>query len=163
MKELAERKYLEFVHRVQHHLKSLLFQRNRLKYFQKKKRALARRITVRVWEYLDRIYERIGRPLPPKLLKVAEANEQAVKRYVPTFYPGEITLFLASDLRIAASAYAPLEWRNLAAHVNLEKMPGDHVSIIEEPNVRVLAGRLKEIMAANTGTALGFILAFLLF
>jgi thioesterase domain-containing protein len=95
-------------------------------------------------------------------LKVAEVNEQALKRYVPTFFPGEITLFLASDLRIAASAYAPLEWRNMAAQVNLEKMPGDHLSMLEEPNVQVLAERLKELMAAKTSSTLGFILAFLL-
>lgn len=152
LNQLYDRKKRELSHRLKYHFKNLVFRTDRLKYFRKKKKALQRKLRTIIWNYMDRIYETLGRPLPPTLLKVQEANEQAVKRYIPTFYPGEITLFLASDFRIEVSPYAPLEWRNFAAEIHVEKMPGDHISILDEPHVQVLAERLKQLIAAKTST-----------
>lgn len=161
LKYLFERRYQELIDRIRHHIRNLVSGTNRIKYIRKKKKTLQRKLYISVWQFIDQIYERLGHPLPPKLLKVQEANEQALKRYIPAFYPGEITLFLATDVLVGGSAYAPLEWQNLAADVNLEKMPGHHLSMLEEPNVQVLAERLKQIIADKTSTSLGFLFALL--
>ncbi|HSE23485.1 MAG TPA: amino acid adenylation domain-containing protein, partial [Pyrinomonadaceae bacterium] len=68
----------------------------------------------------------------------------AFKRYVPQIYPGQMTLFRAADRAQSEPVASMLGWRDLAAGgVKVFEVPGDHRSIILEPNVQVLAGILK--------------------
>jgi thioesterase domain-containing protein len=82
-----------------------------------------------------------------RLLRVFKANVRAFKRYRPRPYPGPITLF-----RVAAAAGEPddaaafeptLGWGALSPWpVEVEIVPGDHISALAEPHVRILAERL---------------------
>jgi len=90
-----------------------------------------------------------GATLEPlhRLLRVFKTNVRAFRRYRPRPYPGPITLF-----RVAAAAGEPadaaaleptLGWGALSPRpVEIETVPGDHISALAEPHVRVLAERL---------------------
>ena len=89
-----------------------------------------------------KIYRRIGRPLPPVLQNLEELNFAAVKDYVPQIYSGDATLFLAGDLTADYDLHDG--WRELiGGRIEVHEIPGNHLNIIKEPNVRALAEKLR--------------------
>lgn len=90
-----------------------------------------------------KLYRRFGRPLPAVLRNIEELNFAAVKDYVPKVYPGHATIFLASD-DLTAAYDVEEGWKGLIAG-GLEKIrvPGNHLDIIKEPHVGVLARQLR--------------------
>jgi thioesterase domain-containing protein len=88
-----------------------------------------------------RLYQRLGRPLPPVLKNIEEINFIAVKDYEPEIYPGDVTLFLASDLTADYDSHDG--WRELVrGRIETHVIPGNHLNIIKEPQVGALAERL---------------------
>jgi thioesterase domain-containing protein len=83
------------------------------------------------------------RPLPRVLRNIEELNFAAVKDYVPRVYPGRATIFLASD-DLTAAYDVEEGWQDLVGG-RLEKIrvPGNHLDIVKEPHVRVLAQQLR--------------------
>ena len=64
--------------------------------------------------------------------------------YHPKPYPGQVTLFRAAE-RLGGNDRDPfLGWDRVAlAGVVLEEIPGNHATMVQEPNVRTLAQRLR--------------------
>jgi thioesterase domain-containing protein len=63
-------------------------------------------------------------------------------------YDGKITLFLAAERDMKGSADPVEEWQSLAkGAVQAISVPGDHVTMLREPNVRVLADKLDECLS----------------
>ncbi|NEO97699.1 MAG: amino acid adenylation domain-containing protein [Symploca sp. SIO2E9] len=90
----------------------------------------------------EKFYFRTEIALPRHLqaIQLIKAFEQATDNYMPQPYSGKITLFLASELRINNSpTLEKLAERGLEIH----EIPGYHLSMFKEPNVRVLAEKLK--------------------
>ncbi len=78
-----------------------------------------------------------------RLLKVYKANIQAMQSYIPQVYPSRITLFRASEGLAEDHQDPSLGWREFAAGgVEVYTLPGDHYTMVREPHVQVLAGRL---------------------
>jgi thioesterase domain-containing protein len=76
-----------------------------------------------------------------RLLRVYRTNVHAYRSYRPRLYDGRITV-----LRAAAgeAPYDDLGWSAFTPFpVELRAVPGDHVTILAEPNVRVLAQTLR--------------------
>jgi amino acid adenylation domain-containing protein len=89
-----------------------------------------------------KIYQKIGRPLPTALKNIEEINFAAVKDYVPQTYAGDVTLFLATDL--TADYDLRDGWRELVeGRIEAHEIAGNHINIIKEPHVRVLAEKLR--------------------
>jgi non-ribosomal peptide synthetase component F/thioesterase domain-containing protein len=86
-----------------------------------------------------------------RLLAVFKTNVRAFRRYRPGPYPGKITLFLpaegaeGTDGTDGDTADDPTHgWGALSPlSVDIETVPGDHVSALAEPHVRTLAERLR--------------------
>jgi len=89
-----------------------------------------------------------------RVVAVFRANVRAFRAYVPRPYGGRITLFRAMPPAAAAAAApaagdAPpaspdLGWGRVgAAAVACHEVPGDHVTLLAEPHVRVLARQLR--------------------
>jgi aspartate racemase len=100
----------------------------------------------KIYRRAYKLYQRIGRPLPRALKNIEELNFAAVKDYVPQVYPGQATIFLASDDRTAA--YDVEEgWEGLVGG-GLEKVrvAGNHLNLIKEPHVHDLAEKLRECL-----------------
>jgi thioesterase domain-containing protein len=68
--------------------------------------------------------------------RVMIANEIALKQYCPQFYPGKLTFFRTSDRE--AAGYETL-WRNRVRQLEVHSADGDHMSLLDPPNVSLLA------------------------
>jgi thioesterase domain-containing protein/acyl carrier protein len=102
-----------------------------------------------------RTYRRLQRRPAQRVLRTLEdvkvANRFAYVRHVPRAYTGRVAFFRATDRRGEATLLGdPVAgWRHLAPHMEIHEVPGDHLSMIKEPHVRVLAERLKESLASH--------------
>jgi amino acid adenylation domain-containing protein len=73
-----------------------------------------------------------------------KTHTQAWWNYELKTYPGRVTLFRASEQ--AADHTPPSDWgwgRLVSGGVEIHEVPGDHISMIDEPQVQVLAERLR--------------------
>jgi thioesterase domain-containing protein len=80
-----------------------------------------------------------------RLLRVFKTNVGAFRRYRPAPYPGPVTFFRPEILLEpdAAPADPTLGWGALSPRpVDVETVPGDHISALAEPHARTLAERL---------------------
>jgi amino acid adenylation domain-containing protein len=93
-----------------------------------------------------------GQEMIRRILEVQKASHQALINYVPQVYPGKITLLRAFEVLaedsggvFAQSFRQPaLGWGELTTEpIEIHEVPGDHVTILAEPHVRVLADKLK--------------------
>ena len=80
-----------------------------------------------------------------RFLTVMEANIQAINHYEVKAYPGKVTLFRSKISSPKRYALDPLGgWGEFAlGGVEVIDVPGDHMSMIKEPNLPVLAAQLK--------------------
>jgi thioesterase domain-containing protein len=75
------------------------------------------------------------------------AGYAALKQYVPRHYRGRVTLFRARTQPLLGSHAPDMGWKRRAAGgVEIHIIPGDHDSIMLEPEVRVLGARLAEAL-----------------
>ncbi len=79
-----------------------------------------------------------------RLLRVYKTNVRSYRTYQPRPFPGTVTLFRAEAAGFDPSLGTDLGW---SAHsplpVAVHEVPGDHITLLAEPNVAVLAGRLR--------------------
>ena len=122
---------------------STLGAREKIGYFRGKAKYVPGKIKNKIWQAIYRFHLWRNRPLPKLLQSVQEFNFMAVMNYVPKIYPGQVTLFWASeDLR--GSYDVQDGWNYLAAGgVETHNIPGNHLNIVKEPYVRDLAAKLK--------------------
>ena len=96
---------------------------------------------------------------PEGYVKYAETHWHALTEYHPGPYPGEITLFRARKQGLSNFNHA-LGWDALAEdRVHVTVIPGTHESMLQEPNVQIIAAKLRELLdtaiqSAGQGTAI---------
>ncbi|MFP2957592.1 acyltransferase domain-containing protein [Myxococcus sp. 1LA] len=104
-----------------------------------------------------RWYEQRGEALPIELrnLQLTERFQVLASRYVPSPYAGPVTLFRAQEIHaIYAHMGTSLGWEPLVPSLNIREVPGDHDSLVREPNVHVLGRLLREALDdAQRGTS----------
>lgn len=80
-----------------------------------------------------------------RILRVDRTNQRALRRYSPRSYPGSIVLFSASQPLTKHSHNLQKRWKRYATGgIDVHIVPGDHHTMLREPNVRVLAEKLNE-------------------
>ena len=85
--------------------------------------------------------------LPRALKRVKAANGIAERRYVPRPYNGRIHLFWCSELAVRAYQDTRLSWADIAGDgLETHVVPGNHMSMVEEPHVQVLAAKLRRCL-----------------
>jgi len=100
----------------------------------------------KIYRRAYKIYQKFGKPLPIVLQNIEEINFAAVKDYEPQIYSGDVTLFLATDL--TADYDSQDGWRELVkGRIHTYEVPGNHLNIIKEPGVRVLAEKMRAAIA----------------
>lgn len=77
-------------------------------------------------------------------------NMAADDAYVPRSYGGPLTLFRATSEVFYSQQYLAtgLGWGPLVQQLDMHDIPGNHMAIVEEPHVRILADRLGQALAA---------------
>jgi thioesterase domain-containing protein len=76
--------------------------------------------------------------------KVAQVQYHAFRQYTPRVYPGRLTLFRAR-MQPFFSSHAPDKgWGRLAGGgLEIKVVPGNHLGMLQEPHVEVLAEQLR--------------------
>ncbi|MUG97531.1 amino acid adenylation domain-containing protein [Scytonema sp. UIC 10036] len=104
-------------------------------------------------KYLE--YLRISESLPDNDSHVAliEASIEAVKQYTFKKYSGQVTLLRTSDKhrdkeKAVGIKYDPhFGWSHIVTgEINVHLVPGSHITLFEEPHVKVLAEKLKHCL-----------------
>jgi len=86
-----------------------------------------------------------GRRLHRASEVVEYVNRKAAAVYQPRQYPGRLTLFRCSERSVLDGTDDLLGWGHLAAEgVAVHEVPGNHLVLMKEPNVRFVA---KELIA----------------
>ncbi|MGL4880291.1 MAG: hypothetical protein ACRC8K_04415, partial [Waterburya sp.] len=71
-------------------------------------------------------------------IQLTREHQKINKNYVIQPYPGSINLFRAAD-----DMDSKLDWQKLAlSGLSIDDVPGEHLEILQEPNVRILAKKL---------------------
>ena len=108
-----------------------------------------RRVTKSIlWTIAYGVWLRFGYSLSPQFSSTVFANMRVASSYKAQPYPGRVTLFRAADSWEESGRGPYLGWDHVAVGgVEVHEVPGDHVTLLEEPHVRVLAARLKTCLA----------------
>ncbi|NND71973.1 MAG: SDR family NAD(P)-dependent oxidoreductase [Rhodothermales bacterium] len=98
------------------------------------------------------LYSRVGLRLPIELREIVlvEAYHRAQDRYELKPYEGSLTLFTAS---IRGHAFAHVDdylgWNAIdGLNIDLVRIPGDHDTLVLEPNVNILSSQLQQRLQA---------------
>jgi amino acid adenylation domain-containing protein len=80
----------------------------------------------------------------PELVKVLDCNVQAAKEYQPQTFAGKATLFWSEYQDWYIKKHPTLGWGDLVVDgLDIQRIPGNHTTLMQEPHVRVLAEKLK--------------------
>lgn len=79
------------------------------------------------------------------------AQGLAYLRYSPRAAPSRLVLFRAATTRAGYPATALLGWDRLTRNVEVHEMPGDHLTMLRDPHVSIVAGRLRALLASLNG------------
>jgi thioesterase domain-containing protein len=85
------------------------------------------------------------------VFEVFKSNLKAMMDYRPQPYPGKVTLLFAEEKpqSIDVARDPQLGWGIYSqGGVEVIRIPGDHVHMVQEPNVRVVAERIRQCIAA---------------
>jgi amino acid adenylation domain-containing protein len=83
----------------------------------------------------------------PELLNVLDCNFKAAREYQPQTYLGKASLFWSDFHHLDIKRYPDLGWGDLVADgLDVQHIPGDHNTLMKEPNVQVLSEKLKMAM-----------------
>jgi thioesterase domain-containing protein/acyl carrier protein len=130
-----------------YHAKRLLLGPDRITYTRRKARTLRRRIRSRIWQLIYNYYRLRSTPLPKTLHDVREAGYLARNTYRGNLYKGKVTLFRAETRSVADSRTLDMGWGRFAqGGVEIRTVPGDHVSMLIRPYVRLLATQLSDCL-----------------
>jgi thioesterase domain-containing protein/acyl carrier protein len=131
-------------HKLKVHLNVILRDPDRITYLRKRIRRVRRRMLYRSWQLVYQLFQKFRRPLPQTLQNVQQANYKALRDYAPQrAYPGSVTLFYALKEPEEFTRDKQQGWKALAqGGVITHEVPGDHLTMVEEPHVRSLAEKL---------------------
>ncbi|MGH8069434.1 MAG: thioesterase domain-containing protein [Candidatus Entotheonellia bacterium] len=102
------------------------------------------RAETRLKKIACKLYLGLGRPLPPALRNVQETRRSRLNPYIPSIYPGKIILFRPSQQPEGYYHPPDMGWSGLAAGgLEIYEVPGPFGAIILEPNVQIMADRLR--------------------
>ncbi|MDZ8261973.1 SDR family NAD(P)-dependent oxidoreductase [Nostoc sp. ChiQUE01b] len=100
-------------------------------------------------EVVNKMLPDVTLPHVQQLLHLFKVHSQAMLDYEPQIYPGKIIFFRASDRDAFNSPHPERGWLNLATEgVEIQEIPGNHITMNILPHVQVLADRLKTYLNA---------------
>jgi amino acid adenylation domain-containing protein len=98
--------------------------------------------------------------LPRPLRNVRQACAKAAAGYTVQPYAGQVTLFRVKEKSVGSlnDPYA-IWWRVAAGGVDLREISGDHLSLLKEPQVRLLAEELNDALGHSSFAGEGSLVA----
>ncbi|MDB9312398.1 amino acid adenylation domain-containing protein [Spirulina sp. CS-785/01] len=131
------------------------FQEEGFRYIIRKLTSRLGRIRYRLKSLNAKLYKRLGLSLSDDLKEVAtrERNFQIKKQHFPQPYTGKLTLFRAMDRKaeVGTELDPQYGWGEIAVGgLEIYDVPGDHLLMLQEPNVQVLAQKITECLNQNS-------------
>jgi amino acid adenylation domain-containing protein len=77
-----------------------------------------------------------------KLHSVMQGVNDWLQNYDPKFYPGHVVYYKAKAQGLFRPFIRDRGWRNFAGSLDVHIVPGRHIQMLQEPNVRVVAGEI---------------------
>ncbi|MCH8029348.1 MAG: amino acid adenylation domain-containing protein [Candidatus Dadabacteria bacterium] len=141
----------DFTHLTRHEMEqlgnALGFQLDRLNYAMDLMEKLSREeqlAYIAEWEIKEPENSDPETLLTLRLLRVLQANFRALNDYQPKPYPGKVTLFNGSTKIAESPKDNTIGWGKLArGGIELYVIPGNHFTLLQYPQVQILAWRLK--------------------
>jgi len=132
------------------------FKQEGFSYITRKLKSRFGRIQYRLKAIRAEIYQRFSQPVPDELKSIAslETNIKIKKQHFPQPYSGKVTLFRAMGRRaeVGTEIDPQYGWGDLAVGgLDIYDIPGDHLLMLQEPHVQVLAEKIQEITQGNNG------------
>ena len=79
-----------------------------------------------------------------------QEDEEALHRYVPKPYPGDLRFFACTERPMTATSDEAYGWGDIVAgKIVASRVPGDHYTMLAHPNVRTLATDLQAALDAT--------------
>ncbi|MGH9735284.1 MAG: thioesterase domain-containing protein [Candidatus Acidiferrales bacterium] len=100
-----------------------------------------------------KVYRTLGRAVPQDLGKMEYISLLAGTQYHPGPYSGKATIFRSTIREISEGTDRDLGWEGLAAQIEVIDIPSNHFNLFKDPNVGVLAEKLKSAINANSVNA----------
>lgn len=136
--------------RASHHLSNILLKSpaHSWQHVKSELRTLQRRRKSRRWQRIYEVSKISGDDLPDRLRNVTEACWMARRGYKLTPQEVRVTLFRARKRPVGGLDDPLLGWGRFAlGGVELHHVPGDHLTMLSEPQVATLADQLKVCLA----------------
>jgi aspartate racemase len=126
----------------------------RVRYARIRVKAVQEIARTHLWSSLYRHQPRLAARLARAGRNAAAANMAAYREFQPAVYAGRLTLFRAQETSVGSSSPPDRGWSRFAGGgLEIHEVPGDHISMLEEPHVRSLAERLRECLEKAQGEA----------
>jgi thioesterase domain-containing protein len=78
-------------------------------------------------------------------IQLTREHQTINKNYVIQPYPGSINMFRAAD-----DMDSKLDWQRFAiSGLSIDDIPGEHLEVLQEPNVRILAEKIQLALQQN--------------
>ncbi len=129
--------------RALHDIRRLVSEPDKVTYLRHRLRPVTKFVTLWFWTLAQRSrhVKKPGLPRHPHDVDVDHGPRLAYLRYAPKLYPGHLTLFRA--LHGVKDPPDPLlGWGRLVGSVEVHEVPGEHMTMLREPHVRIVAKRL---------------------
>jgi aspartate racemase len=129
--------------------------REKLAFVGRKYRTIHRRVRSWLWRVWH--WARAKRSLSPAVAaaswNVTEACWMAAHNYVPRPYQGSITLFRAAEYSFGDCPQEHGGWQGFAeAGVTTHHVPGDHLTMLQEPHIATLAAAIEKACLSQADT-----------
>jgi amino acid adenylation domain-containing protein len=157
--ELVREKIVRFTRRIRHHSRSLrmLPVRDEIYYLKERLKTVKKVVTGETRREREQNTYKLDDGVPPSVKKAIDAFYQASRTYNPKKFDGRVTLFRAKDPERGGDRRDPtLGWERWAQKgVEIHEVPGNHISMIDEPHVQVLGKALSACLNKAQGPASG--------
>jgi len=110
------------------------------------------------WGVVQKIYRFQNRPMPTALRDNVRMFDAVARAYTPKTYPGRMTLFRAAGRTAEYGSDPALGWDAVVrGKIDVRTVPGDHMTILEEPYVWNLVEQLGNCLeeARRSGPSAG--------
>ncbi|MEO8097296.1 MAG: SDR family NAD(P)-dependent oxidoreductase [Acidobacteriota bacterium] len=144
-----------YLSRMRFHGRKLVFGPNRMKHLSAQLGTRRRKLGGALYRRRVRQWEQSGQELPANLRDVDQANRMAARRYNPGNFRGAVMLFRCQTRSAGEDPDYWMGWKTLVlGTLSAIDIPGDHLSMLNAPNVEVLADKLDRCLEKYTDRAM---------
>jgi amino acid adenylation domain-containing protein len=116
----------------------------------KLRKRLKRNLTHKYKKVVRVAFAQFEQPIPKEYIQIEDTIRKAGRKYKPEKYEGRIMFFRAEHQPAGIVPDRFLGWEPFAVGgMEIHDVPGDHITLMKEPNIRIVAEKLTECLRLN--------------